>query len=174
MALYTEVKNYHDRNCAIRPLEPYKRTISPPGSQGCALGSGPHTRSSQCLSPSGCAPVQAQSHNQERGQEVDGGFSQILTVHSCLFLPVSPHADRRDFLFSVMFIQNLPPWLHVTPLPVTTHWGAQRGGQSWTELPFKNQYKVGARSCLWLEINKQLHNQPASPPTSFSVEQKEL
>lgn len=34
-------------------------------------------------------------------------FSQLLTVCSCLVLPVSPHADRRDFLFSFVFIQNL-------------------------------------------------------------------
>lgn len=36
-----------------------------------------------------------------------------------------------------------------------------------------NQYEVGAHSCLWLKINKQLHNQPALAPTS-SVKWKEL
>lgn len=71
---------------------------------------------------------------QPRARSGVAEFLQLLTVPSCLSLPVSPHADRRDFLFSLMFIQNLPPWLHVTPLPVTTDRDAQRGGKNWTGL----------------------------------------
>lgn len=129
MVLYIEENNNNVENVQFGPWNPKK-----PSSPQHDPQDGPQVVEQALLAHQvllGCMAPQA------RARSGVAGFLLLLTVPSCLFLPVSPQADRRDFLFSLMFIQNLPPWLHVIPLPVTTHRDAQRGGKNWTKLNFK-------------------------------------